>query len=141
MNPARISPALRREVRERANGCCEYCFLPEERAFFPHEPDHIIATKHGGKSTIDNLALACLDCNRFKGSDIASIDPVSGELFPLFNPRTQKWSEHFTLEGGHIKARTAAARVTDRVLKLNLQSRVEVREILARIGLYPGKSE
>lgn len=141
MSPARISPALRREVRERANGLCEYCLLPEEQAFLPHEPDHIIATKHGGKSTTDNLALACFDCNRFKGSDIASIDPDSGELTPLFNPRRQEWNEHFSIAGGRIHPRTATGRVTELVLKLNLPSRVEVREILATIGRYPGKSK
>ena len=140
MSPARISSALRREVRERANGCCEYCLLPEEQAFFPHEPDHIIATKHGGQSTIDNLALACFDCNRFKGSDIASLDPASGELTPLFNPRLQEWSEHFSLEAGRINPRTANGRVTELVLRVNLSSRVEVREILTNIKRYPKRS-
>ncbi len=140
MSPARISSALRREVRERANGCCEYCLLPEEQAFFPHEPDHVIATKHGGQSTLDNLALACFDCNRFKGSDIASLDPASGELTPLFNPRLQEWSEHFSLEAGRINPRTANGRVTELVLKVNLSSRVEVREILTNIKRYPKRS-
>ena len=117
MSPTRISLALRKEVRERAKGCCEYCLLPEEQAFFPHEPDHIIATKHGGQSTADNLALACFDCNRFKGSDIASIDPVSAELTRLFDPRTQEWAEHFSIDGELIKPRTASGRVTELVLK------------------------
>jgi hypothetical protein len=139
VSPARISRALRREVRERATGCCEYCLLPEEQAFFPHEPDHIIATKHGGQSTARNLALACFDCNRFKGSDIASIDPVSGELTPLFNPRRQEWSEHFTTAGGLINPQTPTGRVTELVMKVNLPSRVEVREILVGIGRYPPK--
>lgn len=139
MSPARISPALRREARERAKGCCEYCLLPEEQAFFSHEADHIIARKHGGQSTAENLALACFDCNRFKGSDIASIDPTTGELTPLFNPRTQEWTEHFSIDGGLINPRTASGRATELVLKLNLQSRVEVREILAKIGRYPTK--
>lgn len=124
-------------MRERAKGCCEYCLLPEEQAFFPHEPDHIIATKHGGESTANNLALACFDCNRFKGSDIASIDPTSGELTPLFNPRTQEWAQHFRFDGGLINPRTDSGRVTELILKLNLRSRVEVREILAKIGRYP----
>lgn len=137
MSPVRLSPALRKEVRERAKGCCEYCLLHEAQAFFPHEPDHIIATKHGGQSTIDNLALACFDCNRFKGSDIASIDPNSRELTQLFNPRTQEWSEHFSIAGGLIRPRTAIGRVTESVLKLNLQSRVEVREMLASVQRYP----
>ncbi len=140
MSPARVSSAVRREVRERANGCCEYCLLPEEQAFFPHEPDHIIAAKHGGQSTIDNLALACFDCNRFKGSDIASIDPAQGGLTPLFNPRTHEWSQHFGIEAGRINPRTANGRVTELVLKLNLSSRVEVRRILTNIRRYPKKS-
>jgi hypothetical protein len=141
MSPARVSPALRREVRERAKGCCEYCLLPESQAFFPHEPDHIIATKHGGESIVDNLALACFDCNRFKGSDIASIDPDSRELTQLFNPRIEEWKEHFSIAGGLIKPRTAIGRVTAGVLKLNLQSRVEVREILASVGRYSKSQE
>lgn len=137
MTSARISPTLRREVRERAKGCCEYCLLPEEQAFFPHEPDHITATKHGGQSTAENLAFACFDCNRFKGSDIASIDPASGELTRLFNPRTQEWRDHFVVEDGRINPQTAIGRATERILRLNLPSRVEVREILEKTGRYP----
>lgn len=135
MTLARISAALRREVRERAGERCEYCLIAETQAFFPHEPDHLIAIKHGGQTTSANLALACFDCNRFKGSDIASIDSVSGELVALFNPRTQQWSEHFRLNGGEIEAVTSTGRVTERLLRLNLPSRVEVRERLAALGL------
>jgi hypothetical protein len=83
------------------------------------------------------LALACFDCNRFKGSDIASIDPDSSKLTELFNPRTQEWTEHLTIAGGLINPQTAIGRVTAIMLKLNLQSRVEVREILASVGRYP----
>ena len=87
MKYTRISAALRREVRERAGKRCEYCLLAESQAFFPHEPDHLIALKHGGTTNAANLALACFKCNRFKGSDIASVDLRSGELVALFNPR------------------------------------------------------
>jgi hypothetical protein len=120
VNSSRISRALRREVRERAKGCCEYCLLPEEQAYFPNEPDHIIAAKHGGQSNAENLALACFDCNHFKGSDIASIDSVSGKLTPLFHPRTQEWRELFNTSGGLISPQTATGRVTELVMKLNL---------------------
>lgn len=58
-------------------------------AFFPHEPAHIIAVKHGGETSEENLALSCFVCYRFKGSDVSSIDPVSGQLVPVFNPRSQ----------------------------------------------------
>jgi|GEM_PF-2169557 len=66
---------LRREVRQRAGQHCEYCLLHEDDALLPHEPDHIIAVKHGGETSAGNLAWTCLLCNRAKGSDVASIDP------------------------------------------------------------------
>ena len=137
MTRARISAALRREVRERARERCEYCLLTESQSFGPHEPDHLIAYKHGGETTSDNLALSCFDCNRFKGSDIASIDPITGKLVALFNPRLQIWSEHFRLKGGEIVPLTAAGRATERLLRLNLQSRLEVLAELAADGFYP----
>lgn len=137
MIQARISAALRREVRERARERCEYCLLAESQAFFFHEPDHLIARQHGGESVSANLALACFDCNRFKGPNIASLDPVTGELAPLFNPRTQRWSEHFKLEGGRIVPLTPIGRATERVLRLNLPVRIDVREGWAALGLYP----
>ena len=137
MNQTRILASLRREVRERAGESCEYCLLAESQAFFPHEPDHLIALKHGGETTLANLAWACFDCNRFKGSDIASIDPVIGELVSLFNPRAQTWSEHFRLNGGQIIPLTSVGRVTERLLRLNHPGRVAVRERLVAAGLYP----
>jgi len=133
MTQTRILASLRREVRERAGERCEYCLLAESQAFFPHEPDHLIAVKHGGRTISANLALACFDCNRFKGSDIGSIDPVTGELVALFNPRAQRWSEHFLLNGGQIIPLTAVGRVTERLLRLNLPTRVEIRERLAAL--------
>jgi hypothetical protein len=137
MSPTRISAALRREVRERARECCEYCLIAESQVFFPHEPDHLIARKHGGKTVSENLALACFDCNRFKGADIASIDVVTSQLVQLFNPRVHLWSEHFRLQVGEIIPLTAIGRVTAHILQLNIAARVEVRERLARIGKYP----
>ena len=137
MTPSRISAALRREVRERAGERCEYCLLAESQAFFPHEPDHLIALKHGGETVSANLALACFDCNRFKGSNIASLDPVTGELVAVFNPRTQTWSEHFNLNGGTIIPLTPVGRVTETLLRLNMRSRVERRDEWAALGLYP----
>lgn len=137
MTLARISAALRREVRERARERCEYCLLAESQAFFPHEPDHLIARQHGGETVSANLALACFDCNRFKGPNIASLDRVTGELTPLFNPRTQRWSEHFKLNGGRIVPLTPVGRATESMLRLNLPVRIEARERWSALGLYP----
>ena len=136
MSTTYISASLRRRVHSRAGNRCEYCLLPQDAAFFRHEPDHIIAEKHGGETTADNLALACFDCNRFKGSDIASLDPATGELVPLFNPRMEAWTDHFEVAEGQIVPLTLVGRVTERLLKLNLPERVEVRELLARANLY-----
>jgi hypothetical protein len=132
MIPGRISAALRRQVRERARERCEYCLLAEVQAFFPHEPDHIIALKHGGKTLLENLALACFDCNRFKGSDIASVDPLSNDVTYLFNPRTQRWSEHFRLLDWHILPLTPTGRATERLLRFNLPPRIYARRAISQ---------
>ena len=137
MSSTRVSAALRRQVQERARGCCEYCLLSEEDAWFSHEPDHIIAEKHGGETTYENLAWACFDCNRYKGSDIASRDLSTGTLEPLFDPRSNHWGEHFELSDGRIIALTAIGRVTERLLKFNLMDRVEIRRLLTQIARYP----
>jgi hypothetical protein len=92
-----ISPALRQLVTQRANNRCEYCLFPQRATLFTFEMEHIIAEKHGGKTTADNLALACPYCNRAKETDLGSIDPYTGRLIAFFNPRTQAWTEHFQL--------------------------------------------
>ena len=89
-----VSDALRREVENRAGDRCEYCLLPASLSFYPHEVDHVIALKHGGVTTAENLAYACWRCNRYKGSDLGSFDPQTGQFSFLFNPRKQLWSEH-----------------------------------------------
>ena len=134
---SRISAALRREVRERAGEHCEYCLIAESESFFPHEIDHLIAQKHDGETASANLALACFDCNKFKGADIASLDSLTGQLVALFNPRTQLWAEHFRLQEGEIIPFTPVGRVTERMLRLNLSNRVKKRKRLIALGKYP----
>ncbi len=119
-----IPTTLRRQVIERAQNRCEYCLLPAEVAFFPHEVDHVIAEKHGGATKIENLALACWRCNRHKGSDLTSFDPQTRQLSPLFNPRTQLWSEHFAYERERIIGLTPEGRTTVTLLRLNSEERL-----------------
>lgn len=133
-----VPAELRRLIAERARDRCEYCLLHEEDSFFPHEPDHIIATKHCGTTQEDNLAWACFTCNRFKGSDIASIDPASGEIVRLFHPRKDEWVENFRLEdGGEITGLTPPARATLRLPQINLDEAIESRRLLMDSGGYP----
>jgi hypothetical protein len=127
--------ALRPSVRERAQGRCEYCLLPEEADFTHHEVDHIVAEQHGGKTALENLAYACFDCNKYKGPNIGSIDPDTGERTWLFNPRTQQWDEHFLLEkDGVVIGLTAEGRATARLLHINDPERVQDRLALLAIG-------
>ena len=133
----RPSAELRRQVEERAHQCCEYCLVPQELAASRYQVDHVIAEKHGGQTTLDNLALSCTVCNRRKGSDIGSLDPDSGTLIPLFNPRTQQWSDHFQFDGMHIIGLTAAGRTTVTFLQLNAVERLVERAAWIRAGRYP----
>lgn len=130
-----VSPALRREVRARARNRCEYCLLPVQFAPLPHEIDHVIAIKHAGHNGADNLAWCCLACNRYKGSDISSIDPILSQLERLFNPRTDAWSDHFKLNGGEIESLTGIGRATAQLLKFNATARVHLRLEVSKAGL------
>lgn len=122
-----VPTALRREVIERAGNRCEYCLLPAEVVFFPHEVDHVVAEKHSGATEINNLALACWRCNRHKGSDLTSFDPQTRQLSPLFNPRTQAWAEHFAYERERIIGLTPEGRTTVNLLRLNSEDRLTER--------------
>lgn len=124
-----IQTALRRQVIERAQNRCEYCLLLADVAFFPHEVDHVIAEKHGGATNLDNLAFACWRCNRHKGSDLTSFDPQTGQLSPLFNPRTQVWIEHFTYESKRMIGLTPEGRTTIQLLQLNSEERLIERQL------------
>jgi hypothetical protein len=111
--------------------------MPDSEPVYPHEPDHIIALKHGGPTAADNLAYACFECNRAKGSDIASLDPESGLLTPLYHPRSQRWDEHFHFAEAIIEPLTPVGRVTVFVLRLNQDARVAIRASLLLAGRYP----
>jgi len=135
---ARVSAALRRLVQARAGGRREYCLIHEDDAHFPHQPDHVIAQKHRGPTHEDNLAWACYLCNLLKGSDIASVDLDTGQIAPLFNPRSDLWAEHFRLENGRIVPLTPIGRVTEYLLQFNQPQSVQGRRWLIAAGRYPG---
>jgi hypothetical protein len=105
--------------------------------------DHIRALKHGGTTSPGNLAWACFQCNVAKGSNIASVDPLTGQLFPLFNPRAQRWSDHFRFDKGFVVGTTAEGRVTVAVLRLNEPEEAELRQqhILAHDWGYLADSD
>ena len=109
---ARPSADLRRQVIRRAGNRCEYCLIHQDDAIASHQTDHVIADKHGGPTSLSNLALACILCNIRKGSDLSSVDPETNEVTPLFNPRTQIWEDHFRFEDTSIIGQTPVGRAT-----------------------------
>lgn len=132
---SRPDQATARLVRERGAGRCEYCHLPQEVAELPFQIDHIIAQKHQGPTLEENLALACYHCNSAKGPNIAGIDPIRGEITPLYNPRQQIWSEHFEWHGSWLFGKTSCARATIQVLEINDSSAVALRDSLMEEGI------
>lgn len=123
-----MNDALRLFVRDRARHTCEYCQLAVRDApFLAFQVDHIVARQHGGSDDPDNLALACLWCNLYKGPNLSGIDPASDKITPLFHPRRELWYTHFALQGIHIIGQTPTGRATVRVLNMNMPERVELR--------------
>jgi hypothetical protein len=132
-----ISPETRQIVAGRANYVCEYCLIAEEDAYFRFQVEHIISRKHGGSLEIDNLALACVFCNRYKGSDIASLVRARNELVRFYNPRTDRWREHFRLNGVVIGPLTEIGEATIRILQMNHDDQILERQVLNMRGRYP----
>lgn len=132
-----ISPELRRRVAARANGCCEYCRLHQDDFYLQHEVDHAISEKHRGLTVFENLCFSCFECNRYKGSDVGSIDVETNTFVALYNPRTDRWEDHFLLSGAEIVPKTAVGRVTVFLLRLNSEVRLERRKGLIEMQRYP----
>ena len=126
---------LQAEVRVRAQGRCEYCQSPESFTRVPFQFDHVIPQKHGGPTTLDNLALSCFFCNTRKGPNLSGLDPQTGELTRLFHPRQDRWQDHFRWEGPVLVGLTAIGRVTIRVLDINRADAVIVRRSLQMEGV------
>lgn len=132
-----ISKSLRREVTKRAKECCEYCRIHQDDRPELHQLDHLIALKHGGTTDSFNLALACADCNKHKGSDLTSIDPLERIIVRIFNLRKQEWTEHFKVENAKIVGLTPIGRATVELLKFNSKERLIERQELIQANRYP----
>lgn len=127
---------IREAVRRRANGRCEYCRLPEEFDEWPFHVEHVIPRQHGGADHKQNLAWACRRCNLHKGPNLATLDPATHEVTPLFDPRRQQWVDHFSLVGARIVGQTAGGRGSVELLDMNHSQRLLVRGMLIADGLF-----
>lgn len=133
MSRIKVPSALRGEIVERACGCCEYCGANERFSAMGFHVEHIIALQHNGETAPENLALSCPAYNFRKGTNLSSVDPVTGAVVSVFHPRRDLWTTHFRPEKGEIVPLTATGRATARLLGFNAPERVAEREFERRV--------
>ena len=142
MTSAYISREVERRVRQMAQDRCGYCLSQQQYVFAPLEIEHIVPCALGGTSNEENLWLACPLCNSYKGVQHEGIDPLTDGVAPLFNPRMQKWQEHFAWseDSTQIVGQTACGRATVIALQLNNIIAVTVRRAWVSAGWHPPTS-
>jgi len=143
MSKTHIPKVLYDRVASQAGLRCGYCLSAQAIAGQKMEIDHFIPEALGGKTEEENLWLACRDCNGFKGERVAALDPESGEIVPLFNPRQQRWRDHFAWNeaGDKMVGLTAIGRATVIALKLNRRVLVQARQLWVAAGWHPPKDQ
>jgi hypothetical protein len=138
-----VPAKLRREVGERASYCCEYCRCQENFSPQTLSIEHIIPRNRGGQTIAENLAYACQGCNSHKSTKTTAPDEFTNKMVPLFNPRQQQWSEHFTWNEDYseIVGLTPIGRATLIALHLNRHSLINLRRALYLTGKHPPLEE
>lgn len=136
------SKAVRQRVREAAGDVCGYCLSPQRLVMAKLEIEHLVPRARGGSNDELNLWLSCRICNSYKGTQVEAADPHTGDIVPLYNPRTNNWEEHFSwsADGTKIIGRTPIGRATVIALNLNNEVAVEVRGNWFSAGWHPPKS-
>lgn len=127
-----MAHTLRTFVESRADGRCEYCRRWQEplgAIYF--EVEHIVPQSHGGLTVGANLAFACRHRNSYKAAAMEAVDPETGEVVRLFNPRLDNWFEHFERSSDQllILGRTPIGRATVMRLRFNDDSEQRARAI------------
>jgi len=131
--------AVRATVARQARYRCSYCQSQEDVVGALFTLDHIVPQALGGSDELDNLCLACWDCNRIKQTHVTGIDPLTGERIPLFDPNRQQWAEHFAWseDAQIVTGLTPTGRATVAQLQLNRPILVRARERWVRAGWHP----
>jgi hypothetical protein len=140
---ARVTRTLRERVARMAGFRCGYCRTPESIAGFRLSIEHIIPEAKGGQTVEGNLWLACHACNEFKGARLHVRDPATGKRVRLWNPRRQKWLDHFSWseDGTEILGLTPCGRATIAGLQLNRQELMAARSLWVQVGWWPPRSD
>lgn len=129
---------MRHAIERRAGGRCEYCQAPQQVFNGPLHVEHIVPLARGGAGDLTNLALSCSTCNLAKGAATSGSDPATGAVGPLFNPRRDRWEEHFAwaADGVTLVAKTAVGAATIARLNMNQPAQTRARPLWRRLGLF-----
>jgi hypothetical protein len=139
MAKARPGANLRARVRDRARGYCEYCRIEEASTGHEFTLDHVAPESRGGLTSPENLAYACIGCNVRKSNRTGAPDPIDGEIAPLFNPRIQRWRDHFcwSADTRLVLGLTPIGRATVVALSLNRPLLIRYRTLMIKNGIHP----
>lgn len=135
-----IPANLRQQVIARAGNYCEYCGLSQLGQIATFHIDHVLPVAAGGPTVAENLALACVSCSLHKGARQHFLDPQSGNMVAVFNPRQDHWADHFRWSGVIVESKTAIGRAAVAALQMNRPLALAIREEEQRIGRHPRPS-
>lgn len=85
----------------------------------------------------DNLALACVACSLHKAARETAPNPETGKEAPVFNPRTERWENHFRWEGLRVLGLTLTGRATVTALQMNRPMMLAIRAEERLLGRFP----
>jgi hypothetical protein len=139
MSEPKLTAKQKEAIARRAGECCEYCRSQARFSPDPFSIEHIRPRSKGGTDEDDNLALACQGCNNRKYTHVEARDPVSGNLVSLYDPRRQRWADHFSWNEDFtlVIGLTATGRATVERLQLNREGVVNLRRVLCTIEQHP----
>lgn len=105
--------------------------------------EHLVPLAAGGTSTIENLALACFACNRRKWDRRTGTDPEAGVEHRLFDPRADRWNDHFawSADGLELVGVTPVGRATVNALGLNRDRLKQIRAADLEVGRHPPETD
>jgi HNH endonuclease len=115
------------------------CQLPVAFSPASFNFEHIIPLIKHGLTILLNLAFSCGGCNSYKKDKTEALDPLTRQLMPLFNPRTDIWTDHFEWSADDLQVigTTPTGRATVQLLKVNREGNINLRRLLKMAELHP----
>lgn len=128
---------VERLVKARAGDRYEYCRMHQAFQGATFHVEHIVPKSAGGSDDPDNLAWACPACNLTKSNRVSVPDLETGSPLPLFNPRTNRWTDHFAWDGYAVVGLTPIGHAVIAAFDLNNPRRLKIRQAEEFFDLFP----